>query len=206
MLRSAPATGASLMASGRVPMTTTTGLDSLPPSSAALHCRQLRAGATLAEIIGVGLDLQLDRCGRNQMVGELVALGVGNRLVARSEGELDLRVGVARPADLRCARTRAARCRCWRGRTGWFGGRARISAQLSWLASAKAQGRNQVPINRRGRWRTRRLRSGRSWPCRSGTVPGRRSLAGRSSAPARSCRPARRSIASARSPAPGPRR
>ena len=50
-----------------------------------------------AEIVGVGLDLHLQRSGRDQVILEPIALTEGDGLVPGLEVDAHLRVGVARP-------------------------------------------------------------------------------------------------------------
>src|SRR5215212_8756528 len=92
--RSAWATGASLMASGLVPMTSLISAKrSLPPSSAGGVCLHYGLSSSLAEIVRVGLELQAHRLRGHQMVFQPVPVAISNRRFAGGEGHAHLRVG-----------------------------------------------------------------------------------------------------------------
>jgi hypothetical protein len=100
LAESAWATGASLMASGLVPMTRQTfSRRSFPPTSAGANC--LRSGGSqaarggLAEIVGVGLELQSDGRRGQDMVLEPMLLAISDRGIFRGERHAHLRIGVA---------------------------------------------------------------------------------------------------------------
>src|SRR5947208_12460186 len=107
--RSAWATGASLMASGLVPMTSLISAKrSLPPSSAGGVCLHYGLSSSLAEIVGVGLELEAHRLRGHQTVFQAVPVAISDRRFAGGEGHADLRSGVARsrPARQRIRRQR----------------------------------------------------------------------------------------------------
>src|SRR5689334_17977800 len=88
------------MASGLVPTTSQISERSLPPYSAGAICLHFGAsqGASgaLAEIVGVGLELETHRRRRNDVIAEAALVTVGDRRFLRGEGHPHLRVGVAR--------------------------------------------------------------------------------------------------------------
>src|SRR4051794_25024281 len=99
---SAWATGASLMASGLVPMTSRMSADcSLPPSSAGGMCLHYGASASSAEIVGVSLELEAHGRGGDHVVVEPMLLAVSDRRFAGREVHSDLRVRIARAVPAR---------------------------------------------------------------------------------------------------------
>src|SRR3954468_12671583 len=85
--RSASATGASLMASGLVPMTSLISAKrSLPPSSAEGVCLHYGLISSLAEIVGVGLELEADGRRRDNVIVEPMLVTICDRRLLRREG------------------------------------------------------------------------------------------------------------------------
>src|SRR5438874_4848913 len=96
--RSAWATGASLMASGLVPTTSLISAKrSLPPTSAGGVCLHYGLSSSLAEIVGVGLELEPDGRRRNDVVFEPVPTAISDGCFPGREGHAHLGFGVARP-------------------------------------------------------------------------------------------------------------
>src|SRR5205085_11243449 len=91
----ARATGASLIASGLVPMTSPTSPKcSHPPSSAGEAC--LHYGRSSTKIVGVGLDLEPHWRRGHDVIGKAVALAISDRRFLGREVHADLRPRVAR--------------------------------------------------------------------------------------------------------------
>src|SRR3569623_3738763 len=55
-----------------------------------------RKSSSLAEVVGVGLDLEPDRRGGEHVVGQTVPVAVGDGRILRREGQANLRPSVAR--------------------------------------------------------------------------------------------------------------
>src|SRR5438270_4602102 len=93
----ASATGLSLMASGLVPRTSLISAErSLPPSSAGGVCLHYGLSSSLAEIVGVGLELQPHGRRRDDVEFQPVLLAISDRGLFCRECEAHLRLGVAR--------------------------------------------------------------------------------------------------------------
>src|SRR5437763_7196772 len=89
--RSAWATGASLMASGLVPMTSLISAKrSLPPTSAGGVCLHYGLSSSLAEIVRVGLELEAHRLRGDDVVLKPVPIPISDRRFAGGEGHADL--------------------------------------------------------------------------------------------------------------------
>src|SRR5688572_27508902 len=141
----------------------------------------------LAEVVGVGLDLDLYRLGGDEMIVEAVALRISDRGFLAVEIEPHLRLGVARarPSGQRVGAERRLALELEQPAAGV--GLPRLGGSAIELGNARDGHRGLKwqrlrlessivghALSRRGRLRTRRRRSAPPWPCPPGTDRARR--------------------------------